>query len=116
MIAKDMSCPRKRESIIRIPRFPIKTYFDSAQHEFGNDKFKYFVITILLILFNACSSTKDLSEYENVTGTFIETGIASWYGPNFEGRQTANGEIFDMNKLYRSPSNTPIQFSSKSDK
>jgi rare lipoprotein A len=23
----------------------------------------------------------------------------SWYGPRFHGRQTANGEIFDMNEL-----------------
>jgi rare lipoprotein A len=28
-----------------------------------------------------------------------ETGIASWYGPNFHGKQTANGEIFDMYEL-----------------
>ncbi len=31
--------------------------------------------------------------------SFSETGIASWYGPNFHGKQTANGEIFDMNEL-----------------
>jgi len=24
-------------------------------------------------------------------------GLASWYGPDFHGRQTANGEIYDMN-------------------
>lgn len=30
---------------------------------------------------------------------FSETGIASWYGPNFHGKATANGEIFDMNDL-----------------
>lgn len=29
----------------------------------------------------------------------VETGIASWYGPQFHGKQTANGEIFDMNEL-----------------
>ncbi|MEM6781379.1 MAG: septal ring lytic transglycosylase RlpA family protein [Pseudomonadota bacterium] len=28
-----------------------------------------------------------------------ETGIASWYGPNFHGKQTANGEIFDKYEL-----------------
>ncbi len=28
-----------------------------------------------------------------------QTGIASWYGNPFHGRQTANGEIYDMNKL-----------------
>ena len=27
------------------------------------------------------------------------TGIASWYGPGFHGRRTANGEIFDQNAL-----------------
>lgn len=27
---------------------------------------------------------------------YDETGAASWYGPNFHGRQTANGEIFDQ--------------------
>lgn len=30
---------------------------------------------------------------------YSETGIASWYGPNFDGKQTANGEIFDKNEL-----------------
>ncbi|MFC1557091.1 septal ring lytic transglycosylase RlpA family protein [candidate division KSB1 bacterium] len=25
-------------------------------------------------------------------------GTASWYGPNFHGRLTANGEVYDMNK------------------
>jgi len=29
----------------------------------------------------------------------IETGIASWYGPNFHGKPTANGERFDQNEL-----------------
>jgi rare lipoprotein A len=28
-----------------------------------------------------------------------ETGIASWYGPPYHGRQSANGEIFDTEKL-----------------
>jgi len=30
---------------------------------------------------------------------YSETGIASWYGPGFHGKQTANGEIFDENAL-----------------
>lgn len=28
-----------------------------------------------------------------------ETGIASWYGPGFDGKKTANGEIFDSSEL-----------------
>lgn len=30
---------------------------------------------------------------------FYQTGVASWYGPNFRGNPTANGEIFDPNKM-----------------
>lgn len=32
-------------------------------------------------------------------GDFIESGVASWYGDDFHGRITANGEVYDMNKL-----------------
>ena len=31
--------------------------------------------------------------------TYRETGIASWYGPGFDGKQTANGERYDQNAL-----------------
>jgi len=30
---------------------------------------------------------------------YRETGIASWYGPGFHGKRTANGEIFNENDL-----------------
>ena len=30
---------------------------------------------------------------------YDETGIASWYGEQFHGRYTANGEVFDLNSL-----------------
>lgn len=30
---------------------------------------------------------------------YVETGIASWYGPGFHGKQTANGETYDQNEL-----------------
>ncbi len=29
----------------------------------------------------------------------VETGMASWYGPGFHAKRTANGEIYDQNKL-----------------
>ena len=35
---------------------------------------------------------RENTKYDNI-------GIASWYGPKFQGRRTANGEIFDMNLL-----------------
>ena len=30
---------------------------------------------------------------------FIEEGMASWYGPGFHGKRTANGEIYDMHAM-----------------
>lgn len=29
-------------------------------------------------------------------GEFVEEGVASWYGPTFNGRRTSDGEIYDM--------------------
>jgi len=37
--------------------------------------------------------------YPKETYKFTQTGIASWYGPNFHKKPTANGEIFDKNEL-----------------
>ena len=37
--------------------------------------------------------------YPKVDYDYDVTGIASWYGPGFHGRRTANGEIFDQNAL-----------------
>jgi rare lipoprotein A len=35
-------------------------------------------------------------------------GLASWYGDDFHGRQTANGEIFDMNSLSAAHATLPM--------
>jgi len=29
----------------------------------------------------------------------VDSGVASWYGPKFHGKMTANGERYDMDKL-----------------
>ena len=70
--------------------------------------FKLIIISaVALLLITGCGITKrgtDLSDdpapkLENVKGEapVIETGVSSWYGPNFHGKLTANGEIYDMN-------------------
>jgi rare lipoprotein A len=43
----------------------------------------------------------------NCTG-FIQEGIGSWYGIPFHGRQTSNGEIFDMNALSAAHKTLPL--------
>ncbi|WP_417668566.1 septal ring lytic transglycosylase RlpA family protein [Roseibium sp.] len=39
---------------------------------------------------------------------YKKTGLASWYGPTFHGRQTANGEIFDRNGLTAAHTTMPL--------
>ncbi|MCG8570302.1 MAG: septal ring lytic transglycosylase RlpA family protein [Spirochaetes bacterium] len=50
-----------------------------------NTKTKWILCILNLIIFNMLSFSE-------------QTGIASWYGPNFHGKITANGEIFNTNE------------------
>lgn len=52
----------------------------------------------LLLWFIACAPKKvHYPPYEPGRGIrYRETGIASWYGEDFHGRKTANGEVYDM--------------------
>ncbi len=40
--------------------------------------------------------------------SYDRTGIASWYGPNFHGKPTANGEIFDQWEVSAAHKTLPI--------
>ncbi len=46
--------------------------------------------------------------YPKVNYEYDETGIASWYGPNFHGKLTANGETYDMNALTAAHRTLPL--------
>ena len=46
--------------------------------------------------------------YPKVDYNYQETGIASWYGPKFHKRRTANGEIFDMNLITAAHRTLPL--------
>jgi rare lipoprotein A len=37
-----------------------------------------------------------------------ETGLASWYGPEFQGRRTSSGEVFDMHQLTAAHRDLPL--------
>jgi len=45
----------------------------------------------LALTFGACSTVR--------RGGGVETGKASWYGPGFHGKRTANGEVYDMDAM-----------------
>ena len=65
------------------------------------------VMVCLLLLVVSCSSRKNISneppqpqpERGISSSDFFQTGIASWYGDDFHGKTTADGEIYDMHKL-----------------
>lgn len=46
--------------------------------------------------------------YPKADYEYNETGIASWYGPGFDGKRTANGEIFDTNGLTAAHKTLPM--------
>jgi peptidoglycan lytic transglycosylase len=46
--------------------------------------------------------------YPAVDYNYDRTGIASWYGAEFDGKYTANGEIFDTNQLTAAHSTLPL--------
>ena len=41
----------------------------------------------------------DFQQGVEIANTPIYSGQASWYGPGFHGRRTANGEVFNSNEL-----------------
>jgi rare lipoprotein A len=61
------------------------------------------VIIIALILINPISyvhqTTLFAQSSESYAEAYTESGIASWYGPGFNGRKTASGERFNTNDL-----------------
>jgi len=46
--------------------------------------------------------------YPRVNYGYAETGIASWYGAQFHKNRTANGEIFDMNRITAAHRTLPL--------
>lgn len=59
-------------------------------HRFNFILYNIVGLFIILFAFSSCAASR---------GMTLETGIASWYGPNFHGKQTANGEVYNQNEL-----------------
>ncbi len=74
---------------------------------------KYLLIITVAMVFSACGIITDIDQnghykvgnpysiygvryYPKEDYTYSEVGMASWYGPNFHGKKTANGAIFNQ--------------------
>ena len=67
---------------------------------------RYLMLLIALLFFTAaCQVARPVSSSGSSTGgqeqkgKFLESGVASWYGPGFQGKKTANGETFNTRAL-----------------
>ncbi len=66
------------------------------------------VITIIFLL--ACNtSTNHLSTVQVEAHRVVyQRGIATWYGPGFDGRHTSSGQIYDMYKFTAAHRTLPL--------
>jgi rare lipoprotein A len=66
-------------------------------------KQKIIAIFIVALVFTNLISLKQnadlFAKIRDVDPTFVQEGVASWYGPGFQGRKTANGERFNTNEM-----------------
>ncbi len=59
-----------------------------------------------ILLLAGCSSHRH--RFETPRPGFVERGMASWYGPKFDGKPTASGETFDMHALTAAHKELPL--------
>src|SRR5262245_36725142 len=62
-------------------------------------------VALVVVALQACSVTRPVTP--PVVGGRQE-GIASWYGPGFHGKRTANGEVYDQYELTAAHQTLPL--------
>ncbi|PIS36229.1 MAG: septal ring lytic transglycosylase RlpA family lipoprotein [Nitrospirae bacterium CG08_land_8_20_14_0_20_52_24] len=65
-----------------------------------------FVLVPFLLWFSACAAPREQVRIEE--GRRVEYGLASWYGADFHGKLTANGEVYDMYKISAAHKTLPL--------
>lgn len=73
----------------------------------------YFIWAFIFLQFVGCTSmpryARDpLPSQARSGGRYVEKGIASYYAHEFHGRETASGEIFDMNNISAAHRTLPL--------
>ncbi len=60
---------------------------------------KWVLLLLAACALAACASTREAHRPFEPGKPYREVGLASWYGEDYHGRRTANGEIYDMNAM-----------------
>jgi rare lipoprotein A len=69
-----------------------------------------FIVLLPLFLVSGCGTSSSI-RHAPASGYpvgYVERGMASWYGPGFHGKKTANGEIFDTHQLTAAHRTLPL--------
>ncbi|MDH4153272.1 MAG: septal ring lytic transglycosylase RlpA family protein [Nitrospira sp.] len=66
-------------------------------------------VGLVAALYQGCAGPlRDVDRFHNYPVGFVERGMASWYGPGFHGKKTANGEQYDMYALTAAHRTLPL--------
>jgi rare lipoprotein A len=62
-------------------------------------RYNLVISQIVIMIAGACAGRPRVTPVAPAPAVVIESGTASWYGPGFNGKATASGEIYDQNAL-----------------
>jgi rare lipoprotein A len=103
---------RFTENIMKIKYRIIKMLSDGGQALLKNGLRSVFMLAALGVTFASGPVTAAQSHKKNpkICGEsqLLGEGRASWYGPGFHGRKTANGEVFNMNAMTAAHKTLPL--------
>jgi peptidoglycan lytic transglycosylase len=70
-------------------------------------RLKWASITLVLALAPVLT-TDEPAQAQRAQAVYVQQGLASWYGPGFNGRTTASGERFDQHELTAAHKKLPL--------
>ncbi|UCE42804.1 MAG: septal ring lytic transglycosylase RlpA family protein [Candidatus Aminicenantes bacterium] len=68
----------------------------------------FFVFRLFFIFALVAFSFVSCARVAHTPPEVIQTGVASWYGPNFHGKTTSNKEVYDMHDLTAAHKSLPF--------
>ncbi len=63
---------------------------------------------LLSLATQSCTAVQDSGSLSSLSRQPIQVGVASWYGPGFHGRLTANGEVYNQYELTAAHRTLPL--------
>ncbi len=68
-------------------------------HKASNIILRLLLFAVSITMITSCGIVRETTVIPSEKGAVLGQGVASWYGPDFHGKATANGEIYNMNDL-----------------